>query len=438
VFDWIKSEKGALWATFFIYFGGSLGWIFGKGESAFWSQEAISTLINPPFALSLVLILLGLTLLLKLEKKYTIMNFILGILIFGLLIEIKAYAGLLCLGGLAVIGIYTFIISRKTLFLKLFFGSLFVSLILYIPLNKNSVALLVFQPFWFLETLMGLNDRLNWTRFYSAMMTYRSGHIWLKAIATYFMAFIIFWVGNMGLRIVKEFTIWRWLKNFKKLSFMEVFIASIVVAGGLIPMLFLQKGTPWNTIQFFYYSLFFSGILAGISMTKIDNKFLIYAIILLTIPTTILTLKDVYIPPRPPAMLGINEINALSFLARQPDGIVLTRPFDEFASRMAENNPPRPLYLYTSTAYVSAFSKHQTFFEDEINLDITGYNWQQRKEQVINWYQEKDFGIARQFFVNNNIGYIYWIKSGQPPLDLSKLRLANIYENDLITIYKVE
>src|SRR3989344_2234192 len=65
------------WVFFFVYFGGSLGWVLGKGESTFWTQQAISTLINPPFALSLIFILLGLISLLKKKK-------ILAILCFGI------------------------------------------------------------------------------------------------------------------------------------------------------------------------------------------------------------------------------------------------------------------------------------------------------------------------------------------------------------------
>ncbi len=60
-----KSKRAALWATFFVYFGGEASWIFGRGESTFWSQQSISTLINPPFALSLVFIFSGLYFLLK-------------------------------------------------------------------------------------------------------------------------------------------------------------------------------------------------------------------------------------------------------------------------------------------------------------------------------------------------------------------------------------
>src|SRR5258706_3493002 len=434
----INSKKSAFWATFFVYFGGSFGWILGKGESAFWAQQAVSSLINPPFALSLIFLLFGLILIFSLEEKFKIWNFVLSILFFGSLIEIKAYAGVLALGGLLVSGLYSFILYKKSLLLKIFMGSLILSLIVYLPFNSHSVSLFVFQPFWFLETLMGLSDRLDWPRFESAMINYKLALNYFKGYLAYLVDFAIFWLGNMGTRILKEFTLLTWLKNIKRLSWTQVFIGSFIVAGGVIPMLFLQKGSPWNTIQFFYYSLFFSSILAGTVVSQIKSKLLISLIVLATIPTTLITLKDVYIPNRPPAMVSESELSALNFLSKQPQGIVLTKPFDSFLAKMAENNPPRPLYLYTSTAYVSAFSKQPTFLEDEINLDITVYDWQDRRSQIASWYQELDTGKSRQFLVKNDIKYIYWIKASKSPLDLGKLSLANIFENDLVIIYRVE
>ena len=427
--NWQHSKSAAWWSTFFVYFGGSLGWILGKGESTFWSQQGISTLINPPFVLSLILFTVGLILLLKLEEKFTVIKFIFSILIFGSLIEIKAYAGILALGTLLVSGLYSLIIHKKSVLIKIFAGSLILSLILYLPLNRNSAGLLVFQPFWFLETMMG--DRIGWAKFYSAMTTYRSGGIWIKAIAAYSVAFIIFILGNFGTRIIFLF------RKFK-LNELNIFIYSIIGAGIVIPVFFVQKGTSWNTIQFFYYSLFFSSILAGIVVSQIKNKVVLSLIVLITIPTTILTLKDVYIPSRPPAMISSSELSALSFLSKEPQGTVLTQVFDQTKADEAVNNPPRSLYLYTSTAYVSAFSKHQTFLEDEINLDISGYNWQSRKNEVLAWNADKDNAVKRAFLLNNNIKYIYWIKDDGEPLDLKALNLKNIYENNLVVIYQVE
>ncbi|MEK7112139.1 MAG: hypothetical protein AAB875_02315, partial [Patescibacteria group bacterium] len=156
-------------------------------------------------------------------------------------------------------------------------------------------------------------------------------------------------------------------------GFIEVFFIVVIVSGGLIPMFFLQAGTPWNTIQFFYYSLFFSGILAGIVLGESAKRVPSIAvfIFLLTIPTTIGTLSH-YLPSRPPAKISKEELKALNFLAKEPTGVVLTYPFDALKAKEAEVNPPRPLYLYESTAYVSAFTKKPVYLEDEVNLDITG------------------------------------------------------------------
>ncbi|MEK7112359.1 MAG: hypothetical protein AAB875_03450 [Patescibacteria group bacterium] len=443
---WRKSKEEAFWATFFVYFGGSFGWLVTLirggglgGESMFWSQQSVSTLINPPFALSLVLLLTGLILLLK--KK----NLLLSILCFGILIQIKAYAGALALGGLFMAGIYNLWKGKDRRLLKVFLGSLIVSLLLFLPFNKNSGNLVVFKPFWFLETMMGLTDRLGWLRFHSAMTNYRLGNIWVKTTPTYLVAFAIFWVGNMGTRMVKEIIIWKWIKNLKKVGWIEVFITAVITAGGAIPMFFLQAGTPWNTIQFFYYSLMFSGILAGIVVGEVLSKtptlvrrtVLAASVILLTIPTTIGTLNH-YLPQRPPAKISNEELEALSYLSKEPQGTVLTFPFDRDKAKEAEANPPRPLYLYESTAYVSALAKKTVFLEDEVNLDITGYPWGERKVKVGEFLKSPDAGEARAFLRENDISYIYWIKGQRALLGEGQLGITKIFENDEVDIFKVD
>jgi len=439
VYEWTDSRKSAWWSTFFVYFGGSFGWIIGRGESAFWSTQAISTLINPPFALSLIFILLGLIFLLK--KK-----FVLAVLCFGILIEIKAYAGILVLGALFIAGLYGLIKEKKFNFLYIFLGALVISLILYFPLNKNSASLLVWQPFWFLETMMQLTDRVGWVKFGEAMVNYRAGGIWLKALVAYGTALTIFIIGNFGTRIL-------FLFRKAKLNEINIFFYSVVAAGIAIPIFLLQKGTPWNTIQFFYYSLFFSSILAGLAMGELTNKpksntsmmsnrlwrrMIEVLVVLITIPTVVITLKEVYIPARPPAMLSGDELSALKFLSTQPDGVILTYPFDPAKAQEAVSSPPRPLYLYASTAYVSAFSAHQTYLEDEINLDITGYDWKSRRVQVEDWYRQKGQVKAREFLKENKIKYIYWVKPQRALLGEAQLGLTSIFENNEVIIYRVD
>ena len=72
-----------------------------------------------------------------------------------------------------------------------------------------------------------------------------------------------------------------------------------------------------------HYSIFLlltflciGSFLAGQVIHK-TNRYLLIAIVSLTIPTTIFTLKDVYIPVRPPAMLSKDKKSFRSVISFQ-------------------------------------------------------------------------------------------------------------------------
>ncbi|HEX6977578.1 MAG TPA: hypothetical protein VF185_04495 [Patescibacteria group bacterium] len=459
VYVFVKKWKGsaqALWAIFFVYFGGDLGWIitflrdknFG-GESTFWGQQAVSTLVNPPLALSVLVIFLGLILIWKIKTKFTLLNYLFGIFLFGSLFEIKAYAGILVLGGLFVAGLYELFREKKTNFIKLFVGSTAVSLIVFAIFSRNSTFPFIFQPFWFLESMVASYDRLNWPKLAEAMASYKSQGVLSKFILAYLFAFVIFWIGNMSSRLLGSvYVANKIVKRLKSLDSFDVFFIVVIFGGVAIPTLFLQKSTAWNTIQFFYYSLVFAGVLGGIFIGDLFSKknrrslviFLSVLIVLFTVPTSLSTLVNNYIPGRPPAKVSIDELSALSFLSKQEDGVVLTFPFDKEAADRAINNPPRPLYLYASTSYVAALSNKQVFLEDDGsdgNLDIMGFDWKERRDVVAKFFETLDRGEAVKFLSNNNITYIYLVKAQNINLNEKGLGLDNIFENSEVIIYKV-
>lgn len=439
--DWRHSETSAWWATFFVYFGGSWGWLVSLlrgqglgGESMFWSQQSISTLINPPFAFSIVTILLGLIFLQKFLIKKTWISFLLMSFFFGISIFVKVYAGLLVLTCLLVVSIWRIIRKKDFTLLAGFLLSLLISVFLFISFNKTSVGLISFNPFWFLESMMSLSDRFNWPKMYSAMTTYRMGHIWVKGVLAYLVAFMIFIIGNFGTRIIAFKNVFR---NAKKLLLDDimVFLLVLILAGITVPMFFVQEGTPWNTIQFFYYSLIFSGMIAGITVARTSMiRIMAVLVILLTVPTTIASLRN-YLPQKPQSVLPMAEKEALEFLSKEPSGIVLTYPFDKQASSKAI--APRALYLYDSTAYVSAFSGKTTFLEEEVNLGLMQYPWQERKKTVLDFLNTLDIDDARRFLKENNITYIYWLKGQHARIGDSQLGLTKIFENSVVTIFKV-
>lgn len=452
-FDWTKSGRSAFWATFFVYFGGGWGWLVtlvktGQlgGESIFWSQQSVSTLVNPPFALSLALILLGLIFLrtgLKTKDKRLL---IAATFLFGILVQVKIYAGILVLIGLLSASIWRIAKRQGLTLVKIFTGALVISILIFSPVTENAAKTIIFKPFWFLETMFEFQDRVGWQKFGEAMINYKLAGNPFKGIPAYALAFLLFWFGNLGTRVVKEIKFIKDLRNLKRLGYLDIFCYSIIFSGIIFPLLFIQSGTPWNTIQFMYYSLFFSGILAGIAGGKyldshdttllysnVVKRIVVCGVIILTLPTTIGTLWYNYLPGRPPAKISTEELKALSFLSKEASGIVLTQPFDRDAANAAVDNPPRPLYLYESSAYVSAFSGKPTYLEDEVNLEITGYDWQERRQKEEEFFAKPDIN----FLVENRISYVYLLKNAPAVNNLENIGLKKILENSEIMIFKL-
>jgi hypothetical protein len=454
VFIWRKSKKEAFWATFFIYFSGSFGYLYtlgttGRlgGESLFWAQQSISTLINPPFALSLIFLLLGLIFLqMGIEnrnKKY----YILATFLFGVLIQIKIYAGLIILTGLFAAGLEQLLFYRRTEIIKIFVGSLVISILLFSNLSEGPESIIIFKPFWFLESLFGSVDRFYWPRFAEALINYKSGGVWLKGSLAYVFALLIFIIGNLGTRIIS--VLWLINKGFKisKYDHLDVMIITMILAGLFVPLFFVQSGTPWNTIQFFYYSLTFLSIVSGAYFGKLLENLgkyrivtLIFCVVIIifTLPTTIGTLWYNYLPNRPPAMISNEEFKALEFLKKEPRGIVLTQAFDPNVANAAKENPPRPLYLYESTAYVSAYADKPVYLEDEVNLDITGFNWQIRRREVERFFTDPAYDGKYELIEKKGIKYVYVVKSLQIGNKNLYLEPNKIFENAEVKIYKYD
>jgi len=442
IMRWTASKRASAWSLFFVYFGGGMGWILNllrsgslDGESVFWSQQSISTLINPPFALSLVVIFCALYLLTKGTGEGSRRSLYLSSILFGFLVQIKAYAGILALLSLLVSGLFFIYQKRDFRVFRVFTGALLISLAIFLPMNWGSESVIEFRPFWFIQTLFEFPDRLNWPRMASAIANYRLGGEWIKYISAVSVGTAIFIIGNFSTRVLSIFYLF---KRPKKFDYLDVFFVVMIVFGLAIPLMFVQRGTVWNTIQFLYYSLIFSGVLSGVfisdflsrNKSKITKITISSFVIIATIPTSFATLKYHYLTPRPPAMIPAPEIEALNFLSRQPQGIVLTQVFDPHKALLAQSNPPRPLYLYESTSYVSAYASKPVYLEDEVNLNITDFDWRTRRSLVEGFFENEN----EEFLKNNNIKYIYLLKNKEEQIVLNH---KIIFENDQVVIIEI-
>lgn len=431
-----RAKLAGLVALFFVYFGGSFGWIvsffkdrsFG-GETTFWAQQSVSTLLNPPFAISLVLLFAGIYLYYSTDfskKKDVLQKGLLIVLVWGVLIEFKAYAGILMLGSLGIITVFK-IFQKQFLFVAVAGLTLALSLLVFLPNNAGSNQLITFSPLWLVRTMVESEDRLGWVRL---LMTMQSG-VWYKVIAAYGIGIVLFIIGNLGFRAIA-------FLNPK--IFLRFGLLSLLSGLGLIlALLFLQEGTGWNIVQFFYYTLMIQGIFAGLvigSVSRIPKLLtcgVLAVVVILTIPTSLNTLSQ-YLPKRPPAKLSTQEAFALRQLAAAPDGVVLSPVFEEKLTK--KYVAPKPLFAYASSSYVSAFSGKPSFLADSINLDILGIDYKAR----VNTTREILKGTinSHQLLSDNNISYIYLPKKTTGLLDEGKVGIEKLFENDEVIIYKVK
>lgn len=427
--------SGGILLMFFNSFANSFGWIVSLlksgqigGESLFWAMQSVSNQLNPPFLLSLILINLLLILITDTKIKFSVFKSIAIVLILAINPITKAYGGV---ATYLIFGLYSlFIINKSKKPFLLLLISLPISYLFFSIYNSASTSLFVFKPFWFSNTLIEAADRLFIPKIVSMRYSLEaSGLIGPRLIVIYCFSIALFYIGNFALRLLGIFSI----KKFKNIIKLPLLITIIITA--IIPMIFIQKGTSWNTIQFLYYSLFFSNIFLMLYLTQKSSNMISFVIILLTI-IPCFEILNIFLSNPSPAILPQDEIIALNKLKELPSGRVLTYPYNPY--KKENMSTPIPLYAYETTAYVSAFSKKSVFLEDEMNLDITGIDWKSRRLEIEKFFSSKDEFFTRGFLVNNKIDYIYLVDNQTFSIDESKLQINQIYNHGQIRIYQVQ
>lgn len=439
------SRVATLISLFFVYFAGSFGWIvefireghFG-GESAFWVNQPVSMNLNPPFAISLLIVIAIVLILGSVKEKIKFMPGLLLVILIGALMEFKVYAGVVVLGALSLISLGTAIIFKNFSYFKVFVFSVLVTALVFLPQNKGAGELLVWSPFWFVHSMIDFPDRVGWIRLSSARDAYFARGEWFKFLSAETLALIIFIIGNLGMRFIGLFSMISRVKNElgKDMVFTVVLLMSAVSL--VIPLVFIQKGNPWNTIQFMYYFLYFIALFSGVALISVLKRVpkslgwgIAFVVLLLAPINAAVTFRSALYPSSP-SRLTLPELEALDVLKNLPDGTVLTLPYDR--NVRTKLSDPFPLYAYETTAYVSAFSGKVTFVEDEIQNEILQTDYRKRLVATQGFFQSFD----RSFFANWGIRYVYLLKSKNIGVDPVILNLEKIYENSEVLIYGVK
>ncbi len=432
-----KDKKTSLLAVFFAYFASSFGWIVNLikgeqigGESAFWANQPVSMNLNPPYALSLVTIIFIIILLdLYLKKPNIIKGIILSVAI-GLLVGFKAYAGAIVLSALSLLTVKKIVFDRNFSLLPIFVLSGGLFLVIYLAISRGGVSLIGFQPFWLIDTMIDAGDRVGIPNFTARRFAYLGSNQWVKFSIIEMISFLLFFVGNLGTRLIGIFGLKK--EQFKNDLF--IFIFALMLASFIPPLIFIQKGNPWNIVQFFYYFLYFAGLFAAYGVRKMPLT-LAVSILILTPISSVATFRS-WLYPNPPAYLSVKEYEALKYLSTQSDGIVLKHPFD--SDLRSKFKDPFPINIYADNTYVSAYSGKSVYIEDAEQQIVLNTDYRGRLKEADRFFVEKDLTWSDKFLRDNNIRYVYLPKIYHLPMAEQEYPMQKIFENGEVNVYKIE
>lgn len=426
----INRSKSNFYA-FFMYFGSSfsyLAMLYSSGTLAgstlrgFPVVSAISPttmFLNIQFAFSLSVIL-WMMILLKSSAKLT-KSIFLGILFF-LLFGLKFY------GALVMLFIYSMFVFKdivtrritKAKITEIFSIGLFSILGLWIfygigasTSSPFSLAPFALTHLFIDDPLLFYNHSLTLARYYLYENSIGfSPRLWGIEILSIFL-FIMF---NFGTRLLSTFYIVRSIL-LKKVNWEQIVYTLVIVGTFLIPILFVQDGGWYNTMQFLYYGLWFAGILSAEFMYYIYSSkykfkyFFVVLIILLTIPNVLDQLRYI---TKDQITISSDELNALSALRDAPDGIVHV------------NSPEH------RNAHIPAIAEKITYYLDTDQLMVTHAPYVERLDFVNKYKGGSITTVPADYF------YIYKTEWGTEDAiqALSNPGFKIIYESDMIAVYQ--
>lgn len=416
-FKYTKLQKNLTFLL--VFFGSSLGFIarffqnhdYLAGESAFWSNQSLSMFLNPPFILSIIILLTFLCL--HFKKPKSLFDIFLLVFLGGILAQTKVYAFILL-----VLGLY---LNRQFVL-----GTLvgFIGGLISLPFSSLGSIPFVFNPLWFVRSMFESADRFYISSVASSWQVFEVTGSFSKILVLSLVGLIIFVVGNLGLRLLGLIHILKTTPDNNT----DSLIRKITFLSLLLPLVVTQSVNPWNSIQFLYYGLFFLGLYTVKVLPK--NFALMALLVFIGVFGSVGTIRD-YLTKNSSSRVSHIESMALSALKQQPLGIVLS-PLHGGRSILTA---PQPLYDYVSTSYISALTGKQEFLSDTINLDITGVDYNAKKVDALRFYNTMDVVWAKQFLQKNNISYVYETPLKKLTISPSDLGLESLFTSGEVNVY---
>lgn len=402
-----------------LYTGNTLFYASMRGFPVVTSIQPAMMFLNIQFALSLCTILISMMLL---NSKFSYRRTLyLGILTF-ITAGLKFYAGAMLIAYIYLFEMIKFFQGKKIrdILQVIFMSSLGLAcayLLFYRVPGSTSIPF-AFSPLALVhlmieDPLLFYNHSMTLARYFLyENATGFSPRLWGIEI----LSITLFLMVNFGTRLFGLIhSSYNVLK--RKITSNELVLFVLIIFSAIIPILFVQDGGWYNTMQFLYYGVFFASFLSYKPLAdlfeskKIILIFLGIIWIVLTIPNHFDQLR--YLTEKQQVFTN-GELSSFNYLKQLPKGVVYQ------SGRDKEN------------AYLTAFSGQQSYFVDLDQLMVTHVPYEDRYKLLNN---------PSKILQDEQVEYVYLNRShGNASTILSAIKLRKdfelVFENEVAQIYQ--
>ncbi len=423
------------WLVLFLYFGGDLIFLlvsFMRKEVNFQMsslEDGAKFLVNPPRAISIIILFIGLSLFLIWLKKKNLSFGLVMVFILTSTVGFKVYTGFFVLIGLFALLVF-YIFKKKFQFIFLFLAAVSLSVVIYFPVNSGAgglyfTGLSLFQNF-IVQPWMML-DRLELAR-----RIYLDHHSWLRVIQYEVTFAAIFITTVFGTKLLGLF---QTRKSLSRLPIeLHIFLISGMAVSAILGLFFQQYTGGSNTFNFLVSIFIIGSIYTALACSYWLNKLHFYIKIFLVISIVILTSTRVLqtafvniqnIQMEKGFIIDNFELSGLRYLREktEKDAIILV----DYKTFKTDAESP----------YVSFLADRQMFLSGLGNeLTAHGIDFSARKavaDTILTGHNPKE--IRRQLF-KYRIDYMY-LSTSNNTLATEAAQLSSVvFQNEKIRILK--
>jgi hypothetical protein len=267
---WSGKIKTAYLAAVLVLFTANFGYLlplllgFNKyflWDAIFWVQSPMGTIFNPGVSSSYLFLFVGLWAFIRWQRERHWSFLVLVAICWGVLPGFKVYPGLLMIIALLMVALIRWFWQRDRAALWAWLAVLPVFLFVFLPPNLHAPSLIRFLPGFNLGTMLVAPDRMALMTSTQLKLLYAHAR-WLVAIIMVTL-FAVFVVGNLGVRSLGLVPMARALRNFPEAEPGLLFMTLVTVGAFLAPVLMVQAGVQWNTIQFAYFGVVLAALPAA-------------------------------------------------------------------------------------------------------------------------------------------------------------------------------